>query len=206
VTAHDVAKALEVWTLQNLVNGSILIGILALGITMLNRYFSAIEQFLTLRVSIEIWRMLTVLLVDVLLIVAVIIGFLALNPDIMADIKMALPFLPIATVLFAIALFLRLFHGGHTVTNPNFFKALWLMFAANVCNIIGFVFIMEAPSSEYLAEHPSGFWTFLKTGLRSNANLEMTQVTFYIFFPILMIVFLWGFKSGLDHIKNAKVK
>ena len=49
---------------------------------------------------------------DILLVVVVIVGYLVLNPDIMADIKMAVPFYPITAILFSIALVLRLFHGG----------------------------------------------------------------------------------------------
>lgn len=123
------------------------------------------------------------------------------------DIKIAIPFVPIATILFTIALVLRLFHGGHNVTNPNFIRTVWLMFVANIINIIGFTFIMEAPSGAYLNNHPSSFWTFLKTHLRSNADpkgLELSQVTFYICFPILILVFIWGFMSAIGQLKKKK--
>ena len=43
------------------------------------------------------------------------------------------------------------------------------MFAANLINIIGFSIVMDAPSSEYLALHPSPFWAFVKTHLRFSA-------------------------------------
>ena len=115
---------------------------------------------------------------------------------------MAIPFVPIATILFSISLFLRLFNGGHQVSNPKFFRSLWYMLAANIINIIGFTFVMEAPSNAYLEQHPNAYWTFVKTQLRSNANLELSQITFYIFFPILILVFLWGFKSAIRQLKG----
>ncbi len=205
--SHVIEKALEVWTLQNLLNFSIMLGILALGIAIVRKYYESIEKKLTLRVSIEIWNVLTILIIDILLVIIVVVGYLVLNPDIMADIKIAIPFVPIATILFTIALVLRLFHGGHNVTNPNFIRSVWLMFAANIINIIGFTFIMEAPSGAYLANHPSSFWTFLKTQLRSNADpkgLELSQVTFYICFPILILVFIWGFMSAIGQLKKKK--
>ena len=207
MTPHIIEKALEVWTLQNLLNFSIMLGLLALGLAIVQKYYQSIAKFLTLRVSLELWEALTILLIDILLVVIMIVGYLVLNPDIMADIKMAVPFLPVAVILFTIALFLRLFHGGHKQQNPNFIRSIWLMFAANIINIIGFSFVMEAPSGEYLDTHPSAFWTFIKTHLRSNANphgLELSQITFYVCFPLLMIVLIWGFASSLRQLKARR--
>ena len=204
-----IEKALEVWTLQNLLNVSIMLGILALGFALIQSYYKAVERCLTLRVSIEIWNAVTIVIVDFLLAVVMIVGFLVLNPDIMADIKVAIPFVPIATILFTIAFFLRIFQGGHDVKHPNFIKAIWFMLAGNVLNIVGFTFIMEAPSKEYLVTYPNAFWTFVKTTLRSNASAEsllLVQYTFYICFPILMIIYLWGFVSALKQIKSGEVK
>ena len=66
---------------------------------------------------------------------------------------------------------------------------------------------MEAPGGEYLAIHPSAFWTFIKTHLRSNAaphGLEIAQLTFYICFPILIVVFIWGFAKALSHLNKEQ--
>ena len=207
MTGHDIAKALEVWTLQNLLNVSIMLGILACGLALVQGYYKSLEKHLSLRVSIELWRIFTVLLVDILLVVVVIVGYLVLNPDIMADIKMAVPFYPITAILFSIALVLRLFHGGHDPGSKNFLRAIYLMFVANVINIIGFTFVAEAPSGEYLTNHPSPFWDYIKEHLRSNADpagLELSQTTFYVCFPILMAVFVWGFLSALQRLRDAK--
>jgi hypothetical protein len=204
---ETIAKALEVWSLQVLLDISILLGILAAGLALVQDYYKSLEKHLTLRVSIEIWRVFTVLVVDVLLAVVVLIGYLVLNPDIMADIKMAVPFCPVATILFAGALCLRLFHGGHDPASPSHARALYLMFAANLINIVGFTFVMEAASGEYLAHHPSGAWDYIKTHFRSNADpygLELSQITFYVCFPLLLAVFVWGAASGLRKLQAAK--
>jgi hypothetical protein len=209
MTQHDVAKALEVWTLQNLLNVSIMLGIFALGLAIVQGYYRSLEKHLTLRVSIELWRVLTVLMVDVLLVIIVVVGYLVLNPDIMADIKMAIPFYPIAAILFGVALVLRLFHGGHEVGSKNFLRAIYLMFVADVINIIGFTLVAEAPSGEYLATHPNPFWDYIKTHLRSNADphgLELAQITFYVCFPILLAVFAWGFLSAMGQLRATKGK
>ncbi len=70
--------------------------------------------------SRELWNLLTVLLADLMLVMVFLVGYIVLNPDIMADIKMAVPFYPIATLLFIAALVLRLFKGGHEVGSTNF--------------------------------------------------------------------------------------
>jgi hypothetical protein len=205
--SHEIAKALEVWTLQNLLNISIMLGILACGLAMIQDYYQSLEKHLSLRVSIELWRVLTVLIVDVLLAIVVLVGYVVLNPDIMADIKVAIPFCPTASILFAVALILRLFHGGHEVASKNYLRSLYLMLAANVINIAGFTFVMEAPSGEYLATHPSGFWDYIKTHLRSNTDphgLELSQATFYVCFPVLFAVFVWGAWSALKRITATK--
>jgi hypothetical protein len=207
MTEHDIAKALEIWTLQNLLNVSMMLGILATGLAMVQGYYRSLERQLSLRVSIELWRVLIVLLVDILLAVVVLVGYLVLNPDIMADIKMAIPFCPIATVLFAIALILRLFYGGHELASKSYLRSLYLMLAADALNVVGFTFIMEAPSKEYLKPHPSVFWEYLKTHLRSNADphgLELSQMTFYICFPILVAVLAWGVWSALKNLRDVK--
>ena len=207
MTGHDIEKALEAWALQNILNASIIMGMLAFGLSIIQQYYKSLEKHLTLRVSIELWNVLTTLLVDVLLTIVVIVGYVVLNPDIMADIKIAVPFIPIATILFTIALFIRLFHGGHNPTDPNHLKSVWFMLVANVINMIGFTFVMEAPGSEYLAIHPSPFWTFIKTHMHSNANpggLELSQLTFNICFPILIVVYIWGLSSAMKHLKGNK--
>jgi hypothetical protein len=209
MSEHDIYKALEIWVLQNLLNVSILAGILAAGLAMVQGYYRSLENRLTLRVSIELWQVFTILLVDVCLVFTVLVGYVVLNPDIMADIKIAVPFYPAATVLFAAALVVRLFHGGHRVGSPGFVWSLMLMLAANVVNILGFTFVAEAASGEYLAHQPCdfAFWTYLKTHLRSNADplgLELAQATFYVCFPLLMAVFAWGVAAALRQIRAVK--
>ena len=124
----------------------------------------------------------------------------------MADIKMAVPFCQVATVLFAFALVLRLFHGGHERGSPNFAHALKLMWAGNILNVLGFTVIMEAPSGEYLTSHPSPFWTYIKTHLRSNADpagLELSQLTFYICFPLLVAIAIWAAVTACRQMKTT---
>ncbi len=206
---HEIAKGLEVWLLQNLLNGSILMGLVSSGLMLAGGYFDDLERHLKLRVSRELWRLLTVVMADLLLAGVLVIGYAVLNPDIMADIKMAVPFYPLATLLFAAALVLRLFKGGHDERSPNHRRALWLTVSANLINIIGFTFVAEAASGEYLAHYASPFWTYLKTHFRSNADpigLEVSMVTFLVCFPLLVMLGAWGVRSALGKMAASQPK
>jgi hypothetical protein len=59
---------------------------------------------------------LYVLLRDGTLFVAVLLGFWTLNLDLMADIKIGLPFVPLGTVALAAALLLKVLHNTEDVT------------------------------------------------------------------------------------------
>lgn len=204
---HDIAKGLEIWTLQTLLNVSIMLGFFALGLVIIQPYYQNLKEQLTLRVSIEWLEMLSTVLADFFLAVVVLIGFFVLNPDIMADIKIAVPFVPFATILFAVALVKRLLCGGHDLSKKAGKQAVWLMFWANLLNIVGFSIVMEAPSSEYLRLHPSQFWSFVKSYLRSNAEPhgpELAQWTFYLCFPALLLIFIWGFGKAIKSFSQKK--
>lgn len=205
--AHDIAKGLEIWGLQSLLDVSILLGFLALGIALVDGYLKRVGRHLTLRVSTEIWQVLPIVLVDLLLAIVVLVGLFVVNPDIMADVKMAVPFYPLAVVLITGALTWRVFGGAHEAGTKAHRGAIWLLFLANVVNLVGFVFVAEAPSSEYLALHPSTLWTWVKTHLKSNASpdgLELAYWSFWIFFPILILILLWAFSSAMRWMDSGK--
>lgn len=201
-----ITKALEVWTLQGLLDTSIFLGIVALGLVLVQKYLQSLREYLTLRVSTEVWNLATILIVDVVLAIVVLVGLLVLNPDIMADIKVAIPFVPLATIIFAIVLVLRLFHGAHQISHPSFRQSVWLMVVANAMNLFGYSFVMEAPSSGYLEDHPIYFWIFLKTHLRSDSNLGLSQIVFLICFPVLLGVFIWGLGCGIRQIQKPETR
>ncbi len=204
---HIISKGLEIWTLQTLLNISIIFGMFSLGFIIIQKYYDSLQNYLSLRVSIEVWELFTIVIADLFLTITVIIGFLVLNPDIMADIKVAVPFVPAATVLFAAGLVIRLFYDGHKPNSKNFRTSTWLIFLANLLNIVGFSFIMEAPGKEYLEYHPSPFWEFLKTNFRSNSvpnGIETAQISFYIFFPLLLIIFIVGFIRFMKNLTKSQ--
>lgn len=192
---HALAKGLEVWILQNLLNGSILMGLLASGLMLAQAYYQQLERHLTLRVSLEAWRLFTVVLPDLLLAVVALVALVVINPDVMADIKMALPFYPLAALGYIFALGIRIFKGGHRAGSRPFNLALWVSLAASLINYLGFTLVAEAPGPEYLSRHANPLWEFVKTHLRSNADpagIDLAQWSFWIYFPILLALGGWA--------------
>ncbi|MGO8688589.1 MAG: hypothetical protein ACLQLG_03060 [Thermoguttaceae bacterium] len=59
MTEREVTKAPEVWTLQDLLNSSVVAGILASIIAIVQGYHQSFEKHASLRVSIELWRLFT---------------------------------------------------------------------------------------------------------------------------------------------------
>ncbi len=193
---NAVRKGLEYWTLINLTDLSIILSFLALIILAGRHFFTELEQHLKLRVTLELWRLALDFAVDLTLLGAVLIGLLIINPDIFADVKVPLPFYPAATLLLAIALVIRVFHGGRRIGTGMFRAGVALIALAALLHAAGYTFVMEAAPGEWLAEHPSAFWSFLR-GLRSDANMGLSLTMFWVFGPLLYLVLIWGVVAGL---------
>jgi len=189
-------KALEEWSLQNMVDGAIIASFLALAMIAGRAYFDAIRERLSLRVVTEVWDVAMDVVIDLLLLVGALVGLMTINPDIFADVKMALPFCPLAFVLMGAALVLRLFHGGSRVASVSWGLATALVAVAVLLNWFGFTFVMEAAGHEWLENHPSATWEALRA-LRSNANPELGMTTFLWAQPAIFAVFLWAVVAGL---------
>jgi len=169
-------KALEVWTVQTLCDVGILLSIVSALLHLGRPYFERVLGRLTLRVAADLWWLVYIGLRDGTLFVAFLLGFWTLNLDLMADIKIGLPFVPIGTVLLAIALAIKVFGNAEDINRTHLTAALVVVIAA-LLNSIGFVVVMEAPGSEYAAAQQS-FWQ-LAVSRRSNANPALATVTFY---------------------------
>ena len=194
---HGIQKALEVWTLQNLCDMAILGGFAALGLLAGRVYLEMLKRRLTLRVASEMWASLTDLFVDALLTGVALVGLLVTNMDIMADIKIGLPFVPFGFLMLTIALVVRLFHHGCVVGSKAWCVALALVVIGCLANWFGFTFVMEGAGAEYLEHHPSAvaFWNGLEH-LRSNENPDLAMATFVWACPGLLLVFVWAVVAG----------
>ncbi|HEV8538656.1 MAG TPA: hypothetical protein VGR15_06995 [Bacteroidota bacterium] len=178
-------KALEVWTAQTLCDVGILLSIVSFLFHIARPYFDRILNRFTLRVAADFWWVAYVILRDGSLLLALTLGFLSLNLDLMADIKVGLPFVPLGTVALAGALAIKVFRNSEDV-NKSFRYSTYLVALAALLNTLGFVFVMEGPGDEYAAASTS-FWQTMHSW-RSNANPELATFTFYVSISLLAAI------------------
>jgi hypothetical protein len=181
----NTAKALEVWTAQSLCDIGILLSIVSFLLHLGRPYFERILGRLTLRVAADLWWLAYVVLRDGSLFIAVVCGLFYLNLDLMADIKIGLPFVPLGTVALAAALLVKVFRNAEDL-NKSFRLSLYLVGIGALLNTAGYVLVMEAPGDEYEAAK-TAFWTTM-VGWRSNSNPALATWTFYITAALLSVL------------------
>jgi len=183
---ETVTKALEVWTLQNLADITIVLTILAFLIHIGRPYALRILNRFTLRVAADIWWLTYVISRDGSILLSVVFGLMFINLDIMQDIKIAVPFFPFAVLLMAIVLLIKL--ATDVDNNPRMFRVVtFLLGLAALLNFVGFTLVMEAASPVWMKQLNQPFWASLRA-LRSNLNPHLSMVSFYITFPALLVV------------------
>jgi hypothetical protein len=203
-----IKKALEIWSLQNLCDGAIILGFVAMALVASRGYLEALKSRLSLRVAIETWDILIDLGADILLLLAVLIGLLVTNLDIMADIKIAVPWVPVGLALLGIALLLRAFYGGHVPGSRPWWTALGFMAIGCALNWFGFTFVMESPGDEYV-KLPFGETLMSLESMRSNVNPGLTMTTFFFAAPLFALEFVWAVIAAMSHtmqwVKRARI-
>ncbi|AFN74028.1 hypothetical protein MROS_0786 [Melioribacter roseus P3M-2] len=179
-------KALEIWTAQTLLDLGILFSIISAFLHIGRPYFERILSRMTLRVAADLWWLIYIILRDGLLFFSVLFIFLNVNLDLMADIKIGLPFVPFGMVVLVISLIIKVFRNTEDYNKLSKINNYIIAFGAFL-NFIGYVLVMEAPGDEYpAAKQP--FWQTTKS-LRSNLNPELSTVVFYITFVLLILTF-----------------
>lgn len=179
-------KALEIWTAQTILDLGILFSIISALLHIGRPYFERILSRMTLRVAADLWWLVYVILRDGLLFFAVLFIFLNVNLDLMADIKIGLPFVPIGMVVLIIALIIKVFRNTEDFNKLSKVNNYIISFGAFL-NFLGYILVMEAPGDEYATAHQP-FWQLMKS-LRSNLNPWLSTVVFYITFGLLIITF-----------------
>jgi hypothetical protein len=192
---HAINKGREFWSLQCLSDAAIMLSFVILAMVAGRCYLEDVRRRLTLRVAVEVWETGSDLLIDVLMGCVALVGLFIINPDILADIKIGLPWVPLAMVLIAIALVIRAFHGGRVVASTAWKIVLGLMVVACAANWFGFTFVMEAAGEGYLKGHGDSVWPKLQR-MRSDFNPDLAMATFQWAHPALLLVFLWAVVTG----------
>jgi hypothetical protein len=191
-------KALEIWSLQNLCDGAIMLTFVALALVACRGYLEGLKARLSLRVAIETWDTLIDLGADLLLLLTALVGLFLTNLDIMADIKIALPWVPLGLALMGLALIVRAFYGGHVPGSRSWWLALGLIAVGCALNWFGFTFIMEAPGDEY-EKLPFAPALISLEGLRSNENTGLAMTTFFWVAPLFALEFVWAVIAAARH-------
>lgn len=208
------AKALEIWSAQSICDLGILLSIVSLLLHIGRPYFDRILSRFSLRVAADLWWIVYIVLRDGTLFVAVLFGFLNLNLDLMADIKVGLPFVPLGTVALAAALLVKVFRNAEDV-NRSYRRATLLVFLGALLNTIGYVMVMEGPGDEY-AVAKSAFWQWAES-LRSNENPHLATITFFLSWALLVSLSLVALVKAMrlyrsvrrterTHVKHANVE
>lgn len=91
-----ILKSLEIWTAQAVCDGAIAFSIIAFLLHVARPYFERVYARLTLSVASDIWWLTYLVIRDGALFVSAVAGLWVLNLDLMADIKIGLPFVPFA--------------------------------------------------------------------------------------------------------------
>lgn len=177
-------KALEIWTAQTLLDLGILFSIISALLHLGRPYFERILSRITLRVAADLWWIIYIIIRDGLLFFAVLFIFLNVNLDLMADIKIGLPFVPFAMILLIISLILKVFRNTEDLNKIAKINNYIISLGAFL-NMLGYILVMEAPGDEYAAAKEP-FWILMKS-LRSNQNPWLSTVVFYITFGLLII-------------------
>src|SRR3990172_12883562 len=112
---EEILKVLEIWTAQTLCGIGILLSVISFLLHIGRPYFERILSRFTLRVAADLWWVVYVVLRDGTLFFATVLGFWHLNLDLMADIKVGLPFVPLGTVALAAALLVKVFFNAEDV-------------------------------------------------------------------------------------------
>ena len=116
----------------------------------------------------------------------------------MADIKIALPWVPLGLALMGLALILRAFYGGHVPGSRAWWTALGLIAVGCALNWFGFTFIMEAPGDEYV-KLPFADALISLEKLRSNENTGLAMTTFFWVAPLFALEFAWAVIAASLH-------
>ncbi len=199
---EGVEKSLEVWSLMSFFQLSLLLLLVGVVLHGAGLYYRNTLKNFKIRLSGENFGIIFVLVRDLSLFAAFAIGAMLINPDIFGDIKLAVPFVPLGTVFLGFALVVKLFRDVEREPKAKrlFF---YLLVISAFLQYFGFVFIMEAAPEEWVSAGKAGsLWLFLR-GFRSNLNPSLSMWTFYITFPLILVIFLIILVKGISSLTAA---
>ena len=178
-----------------------LLTILALSVQIARGYFLRVLKKFTLRVAADVWWLIYILLRDASIFLIVFFGFMLFYPGIYQDFPIAVPFMPLAIDMFAIALVIMLVKDTDEDIKYNNILTIFVALGTSLY-IFGTIFVTE--SATQLASLPptvsnsaSNIWGFVNTYFNSINNPALSIYSFYICLTILVIAGLVALRYGL---------
>ena len=184
---EQISKSLEIWSIISTYNIALILLLLGALLHLAKGFYLDSRRYYRFNVSRDNWSILLNLIKDFSLFGTYGISLLLINPDMMADVKLPVPFFPLGIIFLGIALIYKT--RGDMTQNPKSQKmfALFLILAV-VTEYLGFILVTEAAPEEWVKEGFAGnFWLRLRN-LRSNLNPVLTMRTFLLSFPALLII------------------
>ncbi len=174
--------------------------VLAVSMQIARGYFLRILKKFTLRLAADIWWLLFILLRDASIFLILFLGVSLFWPGTYQDYPVAVPFMPLAIDLFAIALVILLVKD--TDEEPKYNSLLTILVVAGAfLYIMGTVFVTE--SAVFLTTLPptvslstSNPWGFFNAYFNSQNDPTLAIYSFYITFGILLLAGLAAIVSS----------
>jgi hypothetical protein len=179
-----------------------LLTILALSIQVARGYFLRVLKKFTLRVAADVWWLIYVILRDASIFLIVFFGFMLFYPGIFQDFPIAVPFMPLAIDIFAIALVVMLVND--TDEDINYNNILTILIAIGTfMYIFGTIFVTESATQlaklpPTVSNSPTNIWGFTNLYFNSINNPALSIYSFYVGIAILVIAGLVALKYGLQ--------
>lgn len=185
----------SIWLETTIAVAMVFVTAMAFSLQIARGYFLRTLEKFTLRLGADIWWLAYVLIRDALIFMSFIMGLMVFFPGTFQDYDIAVPFMPLSVVLFGSALILKLYFDADE--SRGVFRAVTLLvFAGTVSWIFGTVFVTETPLA--LGTLPAGvsgtdgFWYAVYNTFSSKANVDLSMLSFDVFFPALGVIGVFG--------------
>ena len=190
----------SIWLETTIAVAMVFVTAMAFSLQIARGYFLRTLEKFTLRLGADIWWLAYVLIRDALIFMSFIMGLMVFFPGTFQDYPIAVPFMPVAVVLFGIALVTKLYFDADE--NRNAFRAVTLLvFAGTALWMFGTVFVTETPLA--LGTLPAGvsasggIWYTIYNTFSSTTNVDLSMLTFNATFSALGVIAVFGLANPI---------
>ncbi len=195
-------SALSVYTEATISILITLLTLLALSIQLARGYFLRILRKFTLRLAADIWWLIYIILRDASIFLIVFMGFMLFWPGIYQDFPIAVPFQPLAIVVFAGALLLM--YLKDTDEEPYWNSILTILVIIGTTLYAGGTVLVTESATQLgtlpptVSMNTDNIWGFFNTYFNSMNNPAMSIYTFYVCFVSLVVIALIAILKSFD--------